>query len=233
MVDKVVVGQKYNWLTVLKLYKIGKREFAQCLCDCGNISNPREFDIRKGNRYSCGCYHNTELKSKINKTHGMTYTSEYETWCKMKSRCFYKGNNRYYRYGARGITVCDRWLHSFENFYEDMGSKPSKKYSIDRIDNDGNYCPENCRWATAQQQNENQSYHGGKGVSFTGGKYVVSMSRRKLRIYLGAFKDSVSALSISNKFKRWFDVNEDYIRESKFDGKEVSLYFLKIINYGK
>lgn len=90
------------------------------------------------------------------KTHGMTYTSEYTTWLSMKDRCLRTKNKKYKDYGGRGITVCERWRDSFENFLADMGRKPSANLSIDRINNDGNYEPGNCRWATQLEQVRNR-----------------------------------------------------------------------------
>jgi hypothetical protein len=85
----------------------------------------------------------------------ITYRSEYNAWRNMKSRCYSVKNDSYKYYGARGIKVCNRWLHSFKNFLEDMRYKPGPEYSLDRINNDGNYEPKNCRWATAKEQSRN------------------------------------------------------------------------------
>ena len=88
-------------------------------------------------------------------THRMTKTPEYDAWAQMKQRCFNPNHKAYSNYGDRGITVCDRWLDS-DNFLTDMGTKPSPKHSLDRINNDGDYCPKNCRWATKAEQDNNR-----------------------------------------------------------------------------
>lgn len=95
-----------------------------------------------------------ELVLKYN--NNITKSSEYHTWARAKVRCYNKHNQSYPNYGGRGITMCDRWLYSFENFINDLGLKPTAKHSLDRINNNGNYEPSNCRWATSKEQIQNR-----------------------------------------------------------------------------
>ena len=94
----------------------------------------------------------------MTKTHGMSKTPEYRAWIHMKDRCFNPNSKDYPNWGGRGITVCDRWLN-FENFLADMGSRPTTKHSLDRIDNDGDYSPKNCKWSTKAEQQNNRRYN--------------------------------------------------------------------------
>ena len=131
-----------------------------CQCICGQVVIVHVGDVRSSNA-SCGCYQKAKL-SAMSYRHGETGTPEHRSWRKMKSRCLDPNNNRFLYYGGRGIRVCDRWLEpngqGFINFLADMGRKPSPEHSLDRYPNqDGNYEPGNCRWATDTEQANNKS----------------------------------------------------------------------------
>ena len=129
----------------------------RCTCDCGQQVIVRAGNLRSGHTRSCGCARldAAARTATLNRRHGHTKSATYRSWIAMRQRCSARrlGNESYF---ARGISVCDRWL-VFENFLADMGERPSRRHSIDRINNNGNYEPGNCRWATASQQQRNTS----------------------------------------------------------------------------
>lgn len=160
------VGEKWNNLTIIKFdrgekkFQGGYRYYWFCECICGTIKSIMYGNLQSGSVKSCGCL-KSELISNTNTTHGHTkkknISPEFNSWNGMFYRCYNTNCDSYKYYGGRGITVCDRWLNSFKNFLEDMGFKPDKSYSIDRINNDLGYYKENCRWATKLEQSNNQS----------------------------------------------------------------------------
>lgn len=119
-------------------------------CHCGKVFNTNHRKVLRNEILSCGCGREKSLYK-----HGMSKSTEFKIWYGMIERCTLSSNPRYKDYGGRGINVCKRWLKSFTNFYKDMGSRPNKKHTLDRIDNNKGYSKSNCRWATQSQQMRN------------------------------------------------------------------------------
>lgn len=174
-----ILGQKFGRLTVIEYEGLKPRDSGSstnaswwlCLCECGNTKSAPAHNLTKGNTKSCGCLaKDTAVKNgKAATTHNMSRSPEYHCRRSLLGRCYNTNDPSYRHYGERGITVCSRWRESFDNFLEDMGPRPSRKHSIDRIDNNGNYacgkCDEchaagvfkcNCQWATPVTQGRNR-----------------------------------------------------------------------------
>jgi hypothetical protein len=167
-----ITGQRFNALTVLEY--IGNRRW-RCRCDCGQETVVFSTNIRRGHTTSCGC---AWLKS-ITK-HGESGTVEHKTWRDIIRRCTDPDCPGWPGYGGRGITVCDRWQGSdgFDYFLKDMGRRPDGRMSIDRIDNDGPYSPENCRWANYMVQENNSRNN--RRLSYGGRTQTISQWTREL-----------------------------------------------------
>jgi hypothetical protein len=163
-----LTNRKFNRLTPMRYVE---KYTWHCKCDCGNERNVKSMSLKNGNTQSCGCLGLEKLALHRTK-HGMSDTPEYMCWEAMKERCYKPKTKRYKNYGGRGIKVCDRWASSFENFLADMGRRPTPKHSIDRINNDGNYEPSNCRWADNKTQQRNRSNN--KNFTYNGKIYALS-----------------------------------------------------------
>ena len=161
---KDLTGQRFGRLVVISRASTSPKGEAtwKCLCDCGKTIISPGYNIRSGNTNSCGCFNSDEARKRFT-THNMSKSRLYVIWTAMKQRCCNPNSSRFHQYGGRGITICDKWLRDFQAFYEwsmANGYDENASYgqcTIDRIDNDKGYSPDNCRWVDVKIQNNNKS----------------------------------------------------------------------------
>ena len=191
-----LTGQQFGYLVVIGKSKKKQSNrihwFAQCSL-CGNLTCVAANNLDRHHTISCGCLQ--PLKAS---THGKSDTRIYEVWKNMLARCYNPKDNHYHNYGGRGIKVCDRW-HTFETFYEDMGDPPEGK-SIERVENNGNYEPSNCIWATWQEQMHNKR---AKGYTWSphNQKWTAAITVNYKRINLGSFDTPEEAQRVYREAK--------------------------------
>ena len=160
-----------------------------CKCHCGNIVTVSTSYLKTGHTRSCGCLQRS-IVGNLNRSHGMSGTPTYTSWKSMLTRCYNQNILEYKDYGGRGIIVCERWRNSFENFYIDMGIRPSADYTLDRKDVNGNYEPNNCRWLDRLSQTRNTRFQSNpmNGIRRTAsGKYRAAIGVNNKHIDLGTF----------------------------------------------
>lgn len=208
---KDLTGQTFTRLRVKEYAGTDKRRQAtwRCVCSCGNEVVVRGATLRNGETKSCGCLNREKSAERCRKmaTHGHArrgkVTPEYTTWQCMIQRCTHPGNISYQRYGALGITICKRWRASFENFFADMGKRPSPEHSIHRLRNDQGYCPSNCVWATIVEQNRHRScvkLNLAKAGEIRRRYSAGGVTQRQLAAEYGIAQSSVSTIVLGKKW---------------------------------
>lgn len=215
-----LTGQTFGRLTVLSEAGRYKKNMAtwNCQCSCGNTTIAISNNLRKGNTKSCGCLNLERIK-----THGMAKHPLYKVWQGMKVRCYSENHKHYPNYGGRGITVCDRWKDSFENFHEDVGEGYEKGLQLDRVDNDGNYEPDNVRWVTPHQNTMNTGSRKGSTSKYKGvcwdkreSKWRATITKNSRSYDLGGYKNEVDAAIAYNKAAE--QMFGEYAYLNKIDG---------------
>lgn len=199
-----LVGQKFNMLTVLEFYDVqnGMSRWL-CQCDCGKILPVYGRHLKSGNTMSCGCYHKAHNKE-YNYKHGESGTRLYNIWGHMKSRCNNPNKKTYRWYGGKGIKVCDQWK-DFTNFREwALNNGYKENLTIDRIDSNKNYCPENCQWLTMKENNDkDRRRYAGIAFNSNGEKEEFNSLKEFAQRHNYRVSSVQTSVRLNKKYKDW------------------------------
>ena len=206
-----LTGQRFGRLTVIERACPEKKDkvYWICRCDCGNYSIATGNNLKSGNTQGCGCMKIEGMRS-ANRTHGQTGTRLYKAWESMRQRCYNPKKDHYKDYGGRGIVVCDEWLNDFQAFYDwAMANGYAENLTLDRMDADGNYCPENCRWATVkEQQNNRRNNH---LITYNGETHTIAEWSEIVGVNRNTLKGRIrKGLPIEEVLKKKGDARNDF-----------------------
>lgn len=196
-----LTGQRFGRLVVLDFfgYDHNRKALWNCQCDCGNQKVIRANELRCGKTHSCGCLHKQQLAERVTK-HGGRGTRLFNIWKNMKSRCYNPKNEKFAIYGGRGITVCEEWISNYIAFRDwSLSHGYADHLTIDRIDNDKGYSPDNCRWATALQQARNKQHN-----------HLIAYKNETKTLAEWAEKLCIDRRIISGRLKRGWSVEEAF-----------------------
>lgn len=219
---KDLTGMKFGrWEVIEYVGRINKKTYWRCKCSCksGTIKNVRSDQLQSGKSTSCGCLHSNIMSgldhSAFKKKHGKYNTRLNIIWCKMKQRCYNKNNDAYKNYGGRGIVICEEWVNDFMNFYSwAIDNGYSDSLTLDRINNNGNYEPDNCRWATLLEQHNNTRRN--HYIEYKGETHTISEWSRLLNVSVNNFwqklnRRDFSMYTLINDWEELRCLYENYI----------------------
>lgn len=215
-----VTGHKFGRLNVLEYVGTNETHYAmfRCKCDCGNEVVVKGRNLRTGHTQSCGCYckdRTREAAIQYKTIHGQTDSRLYRVWNGMKKRCYNRNNKSYSDYGGRGIVVCDEWRNSYQAFCDwaiNHGYKEDAEYmecTLDRIDNNKGYCPDNCRWVSNSYQAFNRrkrkNKSGARGIDVAvNGKFKATLTKNGVRHHLGTFATIKEAIAVRHEAEQYY-----------------------------